>query len=154
MDRVGFPTLPSKLLTGARPRPIHKHTPDMAANDCRFVACSLYVRFVNIEVSSSQCAITDSAQPVLYKVDQRTCQDLSEKLFALASIASIKFALPSRELRKTNNGVEDPASSFLGPARKTQKAKRRNGFGPSRLFYLWSLSSPQQPLGWKDSPTI
>jgi hypothetical protein len=93
MDRVFCPGLPYKLLTGDEPRPA-KHSPRMAANDCRFVACCLYVQFVNIEVSSSQCAITVNAQPDLYKVDQQTCQGFFEKLRDIASITTVKFALP------------------------------------------------------------
>jgi len=34
------------------------------------------------------------------------------------------------------------------------KAKRRNSFWTVAPILMWLLSSPQQPRGWKDSPTI
>jgi hypothetical protein len=58
---VACPSLPLNALT------TRKHTPRMAADDGRLAVCSLDVQLINIESSSSLCAVQVIAQPFLYK---------------------------------------------------------------------------------------
>jgi len=51
-------------------------------------------------------------------------------------------------------GTPLSAVKVVGGDSLTTKAKRRNSFWTVAPNLMWLLSSPQQPRGWKDSPTI
>src|SRR6266849_2690897 len=89
---VVCPSLPLKILTGDKLRPVRKQTPRMAADGCHLAACSLYVLLVIIEISSSPCAIISSRGLSCIRQDHRSCQELfvkKQKLRTRARLASI-----------------------------------------------------------------
>src|SRR5260370_21713646 len=73
---VSCPSLPLKVLTRDKLRPVRRHMPPVAADGCHLATCSLYVLLVIIEISSSPYAIMSSRELSCIRQDRQFCQAL------------------------------------------------------------------------------